>query len=178
MSGQLRTHFTTIWFAAIMGATTLFGQGAPPQPVAAEVPAQLARLNETLAEIADLLERNLEGQRLGLVMARIQLSSARSARADEQLSIAKASRAELHEKKARMEGQLDSFADRLDAGRVDMAAEDIEMMADESARELKLLNSKIKTLDREIMELENALARYRQELDDWQALVDRRLSQY
>ena len=70
------------------------------------------------------------------------------------------------------------FADRLDAGRVDMAAEDIEMMADESARELKLLNSKIKTLDREIMELENSLARYRQELDDWQALVDRRLSQY
>ena len=178
MSGQLRTQLTITWFAAIMGATTLFGQGAPPQPVAVEVPAQLARLNETLAEIADLLERNLEGQRLGLVMARIQLSSARSARAGEQLSIAKASRAELHEKKARMEGQLDSFADRMDAGRVDMAAEDIEMMADESARELKLINSKIKTLDREIMELENALARYGQELDDWQALIDRRLSQY
>ena len=178
MSAILAKHVTFTCLVALLGATTLSGQGAAPQPVAAEVPAQLAQLNATLAEIADLLERNLEGQRLGLVMARIQLSSARSARAEEQLLTAKASRADLQERKARMEGQLDSFADRMDARQVDMSAEDIEMMADESARELKMLNSKIKTLDGEIVELENALARYRQELDDWQVLVDRRLSQY
>jgi predicted nucleic acid-binding Zn-ribbon protein len=125
-----------------------------------------------------LLERNLEGQRLGLVMARIQLSSGRSARAEEQLATARATRADLQNQKAKMEGQLQIFADRLDMGQVDMPAEDIETMADESALQLDLLKKQIRSMDREIMELENSLARYKQDLDDWQTVIDRRLSDY
>jgi hypothetical protein len=51
-------------------------------------------------------------------------------------------------------------------------------MADESALQLDLLSKRIKGMDQEIMELENALARYQQDLDDWQSLIDRRLSDY
>ena len=178
MSRTLRRLTTLSSLAALFSAPALVAQGAGPQPVEAEVPAQLAQLNQTLAEIADLLERNLEGQRLGLVMARIQLSSARSSRAEEQLSTARATRADLQNQKAKMEGQLELFADRMDLGQVDMPAEEIEAMADESALQLNLLERRIKGMDREIMELENALARYQQDLDDWQALIDRRLSDY
>ena len=178
MSGNFRTLTTMISLAVLFGAPTLFGQETAPQPVAAEVPAQLAKLNQTLTEIADLLERNLEGQRLGLVMARIQLSSGRSARAEEQLGTARATRADLQNQKAKMEGQLQIFADRLDMGQVDMPAEDIETMADESALQLELLKRRIENLDREIIELENAMTRYQQDLDDWQSLIDRHLSDY
>ena len=178
MSANLRRLTTMTSLAALLGTTTLFGQDAAPQPVAAEVPAQLAQLNQTLAEIADLLERNLEGQRLGLVMARIQLSSGRSTRAEERLATARATRADLQNQKAKMEGQLQIFADQMELGQVDMRPEQIEVMADESALQLDLLKKRIRGIDREIMELENALARYQQDLDDWQTLVDRQLSDY
>ena len=85
MPRTLRRLTTLSSLAVLLSTPALVAQGAGPQPVDAEVPAQLAMLNQTLAEIADLLERNLEGQRLGLVMARIQLSSGRSTRAAEQL---------------------------------------------------------------------------------------------
>jgi chromosome segregation ATPase len=178
VSGILRSLTTMTSLTALLGAPTLFGQQAAPQPVAAEVPAQLVKLNQTLAEIADLLERNLEGQRLGLVMARIQLSSGRSARAEEQLATARATRTDLQNQKAKMEGQLQIFADRMDMGQVDMPAEEIEAMADESALQLDLLKRQIKAMDQEIVELENALKRYQRDLDDWQSLIDRRLSDY
>jgi hypothetical protein len=178
VSGTLRRLSTLFSLTALLGATALLGQEANPQPVAAEVPAQLAQLNQTLAEIADLLERNLEGQRLGLVMARIQLSSGRSVKAEEQLATARATRADLQNQKARMEGQLQIFADQMDMGQVDMPPEQIEVMADESALQLDLLKKRIRGMDREIMQLENALARYQQDLDDWQALIDRHLSDY
>ena len=178
MSADFRRLTTMTSLAALLGATTMFGQEAAPQPVAAEVPAQLAQLNQTLAEIADLLERNLEGQRLGLVMARIQMSSGRSTGAEEQLATARTTRADLQNQKAKMEGQLQIFADRMDTGQVDMTAEQIEVMADESALQIYLLKKRIRRMDREIMELENALARHQQDLDDWQALIDRHLSEY
>ena len=178
MSGTLRRLSTLFSLTGLLGATALLGQDANPQPVAAEVPAQLAQLNQTLAQIADLLERNLEGQRLGLVMARIQISSGRSTRAEEQLATARATRADLQNQKAKMEGQLQIFADQMDLGQVDMPPEQIEVMADESALQLDLLKKRIRGMDREIMELENALARYQQDLDDWQTLVDRHLSDY
>lgn len=178
MSGTLRRLSTLFSLTALLGATALLGLDANPQPVAAEVPAQLAQLNQTLAQIAALLERNLEGQRLGLVMARIQISSGRSTRAEEQLATARATRADLQNQKAKMEGQLQIFADQMDLGQVDMPPEQIEVMADESALQLDLLKKRIRGMDREIMELENALARYQQDLDDWQTLVDRHLSDY
>ena len=178
VSGILRSLSTMTSLAALLGAPAVFGQQAAPQPMAAEVPIQLAKLNQTLAEIADLLERNLEGQRLGLVMARIQLSSGRSARAEEQLATARATRADLQNQKAKMEGQLQIFADRLDMGQVDMPAEEIETMADESALQLDLLKKQIRGMDREIMELENSLTHYQQDLDNWQTVIDRRLSDY
>jgi TolA-binding protein len=77
-----------------------------------------------------------------------------------------------------MEGQLELFADRMDTGQVDMPVEEIEAMADDSALQLGLLDRRIKGMDREIVELENALARYQQDLEDWQTLIDRRLSDY
>lgn len=178
MSGTLRRLSTLFSLTTLLGATALPGQETNPQPVAAEVPAQLAQLNQTLVQIADLLERNLEGQRLGLVMDRIQISSGRSTRAEEQLATARATRADLQNQKARMQGQLEIFADQMDMGQVDMPPEQIEVMADESALQLDLLNKRIRGMDREIMELENALARYQQDLDDWQTLIDRRLSGY
>ncbi len=178
MSGTLRRLSTLFSLTALLGATALLGLDANPQPVAAEVPAQLKQLNQTLAQIAALLERNLEGQRLGLVMARIQISSGRSTRAEEQLATARATRADLQNQKAKMEGQLQIFADQMDLGQVDMPPEQIEVMADESALQLDLLKKRIRGMDREIMELENALARYQQDLDDWQTLVDRHLSDY
>ena len=178
MSGTLRRLSTLFSLTGLLGATALLGQDGNPQPVAAEVPAQLTQLNQTLAQIADLLERNLEGQRLGLVMARIQISSGRSTRAEEQLATARATRADLQNQKAKMEGQLQIFADQMDLGQVDMPPEQIEVMADESALQLDLLKKRIRGMDREIMELENALARYQQDLDDWQTLVDRHLSDY
>ncbi len=178
MSGTLRRLSTLFSLTGLLGATALLGQDGNPQPVAAEVPAQLTQLNQTLAQIADLLERNLEGQRLGLVMARIQISSGRSTRAEEQLATARATRADLQNQKAKMEGQLQIFADQMDLGQVDMPPEQIEVMADESALQIDLLKKRIRGMDREIMELENALARYQQDLDDWQTLVDRHLSDY
>ena len=178
MSGTLRRLSTLFSLTALLGATALLGLDANPQPVAAEVPAQLKQLNQTLAQIAALLERNLEGQRLGLVMARIQISSGRSTRAEEQLATARATRADLQNQKAKMEGQLQIFADQMDLGQVDMPPEQIEVMADESALQLDLLKKRIRGMDREIMELENALAHYQQDLDDWQTLVDRHLSDY
>lgn len=178
MSGNLSRLTTLFSLTALIGASALVGQEAAPQPIEAEVPVQLARLNQTLSEIADLLERNVEGQRLGLVMARIQLSSERSARAEEQRATARATRADLQNQKAKMEGQLQIFAERMDMGQVDMPAEQIEAMADESALQFKLLEGRIKALDREIIELENALSRYQRDQNDWQALIDRRLRDY
>ena len=102
----------------------------------------------------------------------------RSARAEEQLATARATRADLQNQKAKMEGQLQLFADRMDMGQVDMPTERIEAMADESALQLDLLKRQIKAMDQEIVELENALKRYQRDLDDWQSLIDRRLSDY
>jgi hypothetical protein len=178
MPRLLRKLATLSGFTVLIGTTALFGQATTSDPLVSDVADQLAKLNATLVEIADLLERALEGQRLGLVMERIQLSASRSANAEERLLTARTARDDLEEQKTKMKGQLEIFADRLDMGQIDMPAEDIEAMADESALQLELLESRIKSLDREIMVLENTLSRYQQELVDWQTLVDRRLNDY
>jgi chromosome segregation ATPase len=145
-------------------------QPAPEASAApAGVAAELQLLNSTLARIAALLERQLEGQRLDLRLKRLEVASRLVESLEDELARARSSRTSLADERFGMQSRLEMMATEVEQSDSDSLPM-YEAMTRQAERHMKLLDTRLAELDARILELENELTRRR---DDLQALQDR-----
>lgn len=149
--------------------------GAPEVSAApAGVAAELQLLNSTLARIAALLERQLEGQRLDLRLKRLEVASRRVDALEDDLSRARSSRTSLADERFGMQSRLEMMATEVEQSDSDSLPM-YEAMTRQAERQMKLLDTRLAELDARILELENELTRHRDDLQAFQDRLDREL---
>jgi chromosome segregation ATPase len=132
---------------------------------------ELAKLNATMREVADLLGKQVAHGQLDLLMKRTQMALDQVERAETLLRQAQDERASVEGERARLEGHREviSAQEKMPAEERDAAIAGIDV-------ELKRMAQRQSTLEGKIIELQNRIAERQDELRGWQALVDRRLS--
>lgn len=143
-----------------------------------DVAEELVRLNRTLTRIADLMERQVEGQRLDLSLRRLAVESERVVNLERELQSAQASRTSLEEQQFAIRGRLTMLASELETMPADTPPEhlrDIERMTGEAQRMLDRFQSQREAQDQRILEIENELTRRRADLQALQDRLDRQL---
>ena len=137
-----------------------------------QVAAELARLNETLEQVQNLLAQQVETQTLDLLLKRAQLVSGEVAQLDTQLRQARSERDELDDQRIQMQAHLEAARD----SNSDISFEDLENMTRYQTIGLHSITRRLTKVDTEIIEVQNRLDNKQRDLDDWRDLLDRRLS--
>ena len=143
---------------------------------APQLSAQLSQIQRVLERIADSLEGQLDGQRLDLMLKRLEVSERRVAPLQEQVRKAQAERSLLQDREERAKLQLSEMADRIAAGKLELTDSEAEAVVAQMELDLEQLGSRSSELDRQLVGLENELTRVREEIRDWQDYVDRELA--
>lgn len=132
---------------------------------------ELAKLNATVREVADLLTKQLAQGQLDLLMKRTQMALDQVVRAEAQLRRAQDERVSVEADRSRLERDREMVAaqEKMPAAERDAALAAIDA-------ETKRLAARQSALDGQIAELQNRIAERQDELRGWQALLDRRLS--
>ena len=156
-----------------LGLSLAAGQAAAQQvPQADGTAAELAKLNATLREIADLLGRQVEQSGLDLLMKRTQLAQAQVERAEAELKAVEAEKASAEEQKSQVEARRELAATQLEQAQP-AEREAVQKMWE---TELATLNLRVRTADGQIAILQNRIAAAQEDLRGWKTLLDRRLS--
>ncbi len=138
-----------------------------------EVVQQLAQINTALREIAVTLARQVEHSRLDLIMKRTQIALGDVERSEAQLQTLETERTTLEDQRSRLAEQAETIA----ATTEDIPATERDALNAEIAGEQKRVAQRLRVLEGQIVDLENRLAARREELRDWQAVLDRRLTE-
>ena len=170
----MRRTWIALWLALLPAAAAAQGASAPADAVAAE----LARVNATLKEIAALLNRQLDGQSLDLLMKRAQLSESQVTELERRLQSAQGELRSLESERSTLELRLKEASAQLEQARPDSPTSEFETIAAKAAGELKRVRLRIGQLAQETSALESELATHREELRSWQSLLDRRLAKH
>lgn len=165
---------------AVLAAVPVVGQEAAQEPrPAPTVEEQLARLNSTLARIAELLERQVEGQSLDLALKRVQFGSGRVETLERDLRNAEDRRSSLSDEQYRIRSRLEMMAGEFE----DLSPEQLEgrrpmyeQMIGQAERELEILDARLLETEQRIIDLENELTRRRDDLRAIQDQLDRELA--
>ena len=131
---------------------------------------ELAKLNATMREVADLLTKQVAQGQLDLLMKRTQMATDQVERAEAQLRQAQDERVLVEAQRSRLQSQREMTAQ----GKMPEAERDTILAGIDP--ELKRLAQRQSTLEGQIAELQNRIAERQDELRGWQALLDRRLS--
>ena len=127
-----------------LGLSLAAGQAAAQQvPQADGTAAELAKLNATLREIADLLGRQVEQSGLDLLMKRTQLAQAQVERAEAELKAVEAEKASAEEQKSQVEARRELAATQLEQAQP-AEREAVQKMWE---TELATLNLRVRTAD-------------------------------
>lgn len=145
---------------------------AQPGPEAGAAAAELAKLNVTMREIAELLTRQVEQSGLDLLMKRTQLAQAQVERAEEELKAVEADKASAEEQKSQLDARRELAATQLEQAQP-AEREAVQKMWE---TELATLNLRLRTADAQIVLLQNRIAAAQEEVRGWKTLLDRRLS--
>jgi chromosome segregation ATPase len=140
----------------------------------ASVAAELGRLNVTLERIAGLLERQLQGQRLDLMLKRVDGASRQVDGLEGELGRLRSGRSSLVDERFRMQSRLEAMVTEVEHSDPE-ALPAYEAMSREAERGLKHLDTRIAETDARILEVENELARRSGDLQALQDRLDREL---
>jgi chromosome segregation ATPase len=145
----------------------VLAQVAKPEDASAR---ELAKLNATMREVAELLTKQVAHGQLDLLMKRTQMALDQVERAETLLRQAQDERTSVEEERSRLEGHREVIAaqEKVPAEERDATVAGIDV-------ELKRLAQRQNALEGKIVELQNRIAERQDELRGWQALVDRRL---
>lgn len=135
---------------------------------------ELAQIRAALKEIAATLARQAEHSQIDLLMKRAQLAAGEVERGELQLRTFENERGALEDQRLRLAQE----AEAVEARMADAAAAEREAMTAQIEGEQKRIAQRLRTLEGQIAELQNRLATRRDELRDWQALLDRRLTEF
>ena len=164
---------------AMLGVLTSSASAQPRG--ASEFPKRIAQhlasIDETMTEMHELLERQLETQTLDLLLKRAQLASAEVARIDRTLRRSTEKRTSLDAERRQLEFRVEAV-EELQRSRREEGPSDIEL--ENRIRHLRnsieVTEEALETVDSEIVDLSARLDRKRQDLEAWQEILDRRLS--
>lgn len=142
----------------------------------ARILERLTQIHGALDRITDSLEGQLAGQRLDLMLKRLEVSERRVAPLEDQVRKIRAERSVVVDREERAKLQLAEMADRLAAGELELSDSQAEAAVAQMELDLEQNRSRISELDGQLAGLENELARVREEIRDWQDYVDRELA--
>ena len=141
----------------------------PSDPVAKE----LAEVNATLKQIVALLDRQSDVQDLDLLMKRVQLSDSQVAELERRLRTAQSELRSAEEVQSNVEARLKVVTTSAEIP----PAEREQMMVHGQAEQTRQ-RQRISQLTQEIAAIESELAKRRDDLRTWQAVLDKRLSKH
>ena len=156
---------------------TALSQQAPPDP-APDLATSLMELNHSMKEIASLLQQQLDNQKADLLMKRMDISARALATQEQLLRAAVSERDSLSDQMTELRARADQMRAELDKETpVGSHSRKEELDRLESELELRqgLIKERLATADQKVMQLENDVSRFRDEIRAWQELVDARL---
>ena len=163
--------------AVVICLPALAGAQQPPvDSDSAQILDRLDQIHHALERIANSLEGQLAGQRLDLMLKRLEVSERRVGPLEEQVRKTRAERSVLADREERARLQLSEMADRMAAGELELSDREAEAVVAQMELDLDQVRSRISELDRQLGTLENELTRVREEIRNWQNTVDRELA--
>jgi len=163
--------------ALLMGGAAVSQQPAPPK-AEPDLATTLTELNRSVKEIASLLRQHLEKQDADLLMKRMEISARHLAQQEQVLRSAVAERDSLTDAMRELQVRADQMRAEMDEAPAVGAQnrnEEMERLKSEFELRQGLLKEKLAVADRKVMEMENDVAQFRDEIRAWQELVDARL---
>lgn len=161
----------------LLGASP--GSGQPPKTdEGPEISGELAKLNIAVREIADLLAKQSEGQKLELLMKRLELASAKATQSEQRQRSLQSEKTKTEDEKQRTETTLRQIQYQADTQLSPDEKAGLQAATERADVDLKRTTSRLQSLAQEIAEIDAALATQREELRDWQRVLDRGLSSF
>jgi chromosome segregation ATPase len=157
-----------------------WAQATPPpeETVPTTVQEELARLNRTMSRIVELLEREAEDRRLGLVLERVELESDRVADLEAELRRLESAKRSLENERFQIQSHLESLADQLEEAALETPREalrSLESAASGAERMLERLADQISEVEGRLAQTETELSSRRRDLQALRDRVDRAL---
>ncbi len=147
-------------------------------PPAAPVPEQLAHLNATLEHISQLLERQLDGQKLELLLRRVEIGNRRVTSLEQELERADGDKRAMEDQRYRLRAQIDSMTQELQA----MSPSELEEKRQEYRHRLQNAQTELNVIDvrhqeatQRVLDLQNELEGRKHDLQGLKDLLDRQL---
>jgi chromosome segregation ATPase len=156
----------------LAAAVTVPSGAQEPEPPTLQT--QLAALNATMVRIAELLERQIEGQKIELVMARVTINLDRMQRTEDQLRAAETERTSLEDAKERLQLEQQSYFASLEAAK-DLPIDELNRARDQFDASSKRLETKLRDANRRVADLQSQLVTQQAEVQEWQDFADRLL---
>ena len=142
----------------------------------ADISGELAKLNQAVREIADLLAKQSEGQKLDLLMKRLDLASAKATQLEQRQRSLQAEKTSIEDQRNQIDGAIKEFQAQAQTQASESRRPELQAAVDRAEIQLKGFASRLQSLSQEIAETETQLAAQREELKEWQRTIDRRLS--
>lgn len=136
---------------------------------------ELARLNQALAKIATLLERQVAAEALSFAASRADVTSQRVLLTQRELERLRDQQTGLERQRRDMQQQLELLAERVALGQTDISDQDVEMMTADYERSLRNTGDELRQLALRIGEREAALIEQEREADRWHDTVQQRV---
>lgn len=153
-------------------------QGAVPPDTAATLQAELARINQSMAQLVALLRESMERQDLEIVLKRVELHHLALAPIHEELYSARATKLSLEEEQMRLQSVLDELEEQAGLGDSSvLPALDAEKQAMKRDLEvqLKFLKGRVASAEQRVADLENELRDGQREIKTLEGILDERL---
>jgi chromosome segregation ATPase len=173
----MRRKRAVLLIAVLLAAAVAKGQ-TPPKEQGGDLRSELTKLNKSVREIADLLAKQAEGQKLDLLMKRIELSSTRVGQMEQRLRSLQTERTDLEEQRQGMEMQLQELQASAESGASEVSRAELEAALGRAESHRKHFASRLQAVGQELTELEGRLSSQQEELRGWQRFVDKRLSSF
>jgi flagellar biosynthesis chaperone FliJ len=149
---------------------------AQPDSTTAELTAGLAQLNATLLEMKELLSAQLETQGLDLLLKRSELVSSQAAQIENLLRSAEATQMSFEDEVAQMVAEQEMIEDQIRSGSIDGNDIDAQSYIRRIETRIEQSRDRLRVAEREVVALQSRLDQKQRDLEDWQELIDRRLS--
>ncbi len=146
----------------------------PPAPI----PEQLAHLNATLEHISQLLERQLDGQKLDLLLRRVEIGNRRVTALEQELERAEGEKRSVEDGRYRLQFQIQAMRRQLDvlpSDPHDTNQSDLEAGIQNATNELRLSDLRIQQATQRVLDLQNELDGQKHDLQGLKDLLDRQL---
>lgn len=179
--------WAVIWSGLALTATA---QQAPPPGggeaglAPAGIGEEVARLNHTLKELVALMRRQLEGQRIELLMRQVELKRAKLAPLEAALRSAQnekeGAERELRQLQMGQEQIVDEVAANFQGGdgspeQREQMEKTVEQLSRNYALQLKSTKERLSSLEQRIQALESDSGAIRADLEHWESIVAREL---